>query len=104
MVRPLLDWWSNHVARIEHDTILTLEQATLALSPLGGQATPFDVLRNSWNLDRALVWRTLFLDLGFVSLVAAALLGVTLLTFNRCLGRMDESPWLRGVPRTGPGT
>lgn len=100
VMRPLLNWWSNHVGRLEDATILTIEQATIALSPLGGQATPFDALLNAWNLDRGRVWRGLFLDLAFVSLVAAALLGLTLLTFNRCLGRMDESPRLRGFARS----
>ena len=44
VVRPLLDWWSNHVERIETNTIFAIERASLALSPMGGQSTPCDVL------------------------------------------------------------
>jgi hypothetical protein len=57
-----------------------------------GQVTPREVLVHSWNLQRDLMWRVLLLELALVLMVAAVLLGLALLTFNRCLGRMNESP------------
>jgi len=99
LIRPFLNWWSMHIETIPDTTIFTLEQAMLALSPLGGQATPLEVLVHSWYLQRDLMWRVLLLELVLVFLVAAVLLGLTLLTFNRCLGRMNESPELGRLVR-----
>ncbi len=108
-IRPLLNWWSNHVETISDHMIMTLQRTMIALSPLGGQATPMDVLDNL-DLPRDFTWRVLFLDLALVFVVAAVLLGLTLLTFNRCLGRMNESPdlshrvgeWQRDRRRSRP--
>jgi hypothetical protein len=41
----------------------------------------------------------MLIELVFVAVVAAVFLGLTLLTFNRCMGRMNESPELRRYPR-----
>jgi hypothetical protein len=68
----------------------------MALSPLGGQTVPFDLLLNVFQLNRARVWQALLADVSILALAAAGLLGLTLLTFNRCLGRMDETPGLLG--------
>ena len=100
VIRPLLNWWSLHIETIPDKTSSTLEQALLAFSPLGGQATPLDVLVHSYYLRRDLMWRILFLELALVLLAAAVLLGLTLLTFNRCLGRMNESPELGRLVKT----
>ena len=90
VVRPLLDWWSKHVTYIENGTILTIEQATLALSPLGGQVDP---VRSPAQLlePRPLrrLWKLLLLDAAFVSLVAAVLLGLTLADLQPVPGK-DE--------------
>ena len=99
VIRPLLDWWSRHVAILQGSTILTIEQAAIALSPLGGQSTASDLLMNVWNLDRSAVWKLLLLDAAFVILVAAVLLSLTLMTFNWCMGRMNETPGLRRFVR-----
>ena len=58
VIRPLLNWWSMHVERIPEKTIFTLEQGLLALSPLGGQATPLDILTNAWNVQRDFAWKS----------------------------------------------
>ncbi len=99
VIRPLLNWWSMHVERIPEKTFFTLEQALLALSPPGGQATPLDILTRGWNVQRNFAWKVLLLDLVFLLVVTAFLLGLTLLTFNRCLGRMNESPELSRLVR-----
>jgi hypothetical protein len=96
VVRPLLEWWSLHVKEIPPDTIQALTQRLIALSPMGGQTAPIDtLLMFSINVDRQLSWRVLLLTLGFEAFVALLMLGLTLLTFNRCLGRMNESPEMR---------
>jgi hypothetical protein len=97
--RPLADWWSDHVATLNINTKLLIEQTTLALSPLGGQTVPFDLLLNVFQLNRALICKALLVDVAFVALTAVGLLGLTLVTFNRCMGRMNETPGL--LPRLG---
>jgi hypothetical protein len=99
VIRPFLNWWSKHIETIPQETILTLERAMLALSPLGGQTAPLDELVHNWNLRRGFTWRVLLLELALLLVVAAVLLGLTLLTFNRCLGRVNESPELGHVVR-----
>ncbi len=108
-IRPFLLWWSTHVSKIPDKTHTIFEQSLLALSPLGGQATPFDVLIRC-HIERDVVWEFLLLDVILVIGVAALLLGLTLLIFNRCLGRMNESPdvartirsWQRDRRLAGP--
>jgi hypothetical protein len=95
VIRPLLEWWSLHVNEIPAETIQALTERMIALSPMGGQTAPIDTLMFSINVDRQLSWQLLLLTLGFVTFVALLMLGLTLLTFNRCLGRMNESPELR---------
>ena len=88
--RPLLDslaWGNRWLALDSSQKIL---QALIALSPIGGQTAPFDTLQNFWNANRPLSWTFLLVELAIVALAAAAFLGLTLLTFNRCMGRMNE--------------
>jgi hypothetical protein len=91
VIRPLLEWWSSHFKTIPNEQLHALTQSLLALSPEGGQATPLDTLMHSWNHDRTFAWVVLICELALVILAAAVFLGLTLLTFNRCLGRMSES-------------
>ncbi len=99
VIRPFLNWWSMHIETIPQETIFALARAMIALSPLGGQTVPLDELVHVSNLRRDFTWRVLLLELALVLLVAAFLLGFTLLTFNRCLGRMNESPDLERFVR-----
>jgi hypothetical protein len=94
VVRSLADWWSDQVATLNISTKLLIERATMALNPLGGQTVPFDLLMDVFHLNHAQVWQALLADLAILTLAAAGLLGLTLLTLNRCLGRMDETPGL----------
>jgi ABC-type transport system involved in multi-copper enzyme maturation permease subunit len=70
------------------------------LSPLGAQVSPLDILVHTWNIPRGPRLALLFAPLALVGVMAAALLGLTLLTFNRCMGRMNERARreARGVP------
>jgi ABC-type transport system involved in multi-copper enzyme maturation permease subunit len=90
-IRPILEWWLGAPwGSPEMQWAFTLEQALVALSPMGGQTSPSDILRNGWSSDRTFAWWALLIELAIVVLVAAAFLGLTLLTFNRCMGRMNE--------------
>jgi ABC-type transport system involved in multi-copper enzyme maturation permease subunit len=97
IIRPLLDWWSIHNKAAPDHRNFTLEQTLIALSPLGGQTAPLDGLANYWSSPRDFIWRVLLQELALVFVIAAVLLGLILLTFNRCLGRMSESPSLARV-------
>ena len=52
VIRLFLNWWSMDIKTVRDETILTLEQAMIALSPMSGQTAPRDVLTNTWNLQR----------------------------------------------------
>jgi ABC-type transport system involved in multi-copper enzyme maturation permease subunit len=95
VVRPFLEWWSRHVREMPSDVIFAVCQNLIALSPMGGQTAPFDVLTTSLAVERDFIWKLLLYQLAFLVLLAVLLLGLTLLTFNRCLDRMNESPWDR---------
>jgi ABC-type transport system involved in multi-copper enzyme maturation permease subunit len=95
VVRPLVEWWLVHVRTDNSDVIMVLSQTMIALSPMGSQTAPLDTLRFAQNGHRQFPWQLLCWELAFVAFVALFLLGLTLLTFNRCLGRMNESPELR---------
>jgi hypothetical protein len=47
------------------------------------------------GIARDLSWQLMLIELVFVAVVAVVFLGLTLMTFNRCMGRMNESPELR---------
>ncbi len=113
LIRPFLNWCSVHIMTIPENTITPLEDALVALSPMAGQTYPFDVMRYHLNQSRDFTWRVLFLELVFLLVVAAVLLGLTLLTFNRCLGRISSArtglrAWAGGrrsvAPRPRPET
>jgi ABC-type transport system involved in multi-copper enzyme maturation permease subunit len=94
-VRPLLNWWQRHGGWLDADKNSALFQSLIALSPMGGQVAPFDAITNPWNSERDLSWQLMLIELVFVAVVAVVFLGLTLLTFNRCMGRMNESPEMR---------
>jgi hypothetical protein len=98
-VRPLLYWWQNQRGWLNNDEINALGQSLIALSPMGGQVAPLEMLSNGWNWDRDLLWKHMLFEVGFVAAVAVVFLGLTLLTFNRCMGRMNESPEVRRYVR-----
>jgi ABC-type transport system involved in multi-copper enzyme maturation permease subunit len=100
VLRSLLNWRALQSGRPTNDQINALLESLLALSPLGGQVIPFQMLSNVWNNERDLSWKFLLIELAFVAVVAVVFLGLTLLTFNRCMGRMNESPELRRYLRT----
>jgi ABC-type transport system involved in multi-copper enzyme maturation permease subunit len=91
--------WQNWQARIQCVT-----QSLTSLSPMGGQIIPAQVITGgfvgpyhklSWPIQSGLI-------AGLI-MTAAALLGLTILTFDRCLGRMREGPSTEGVsPGAGP--
>ena len=101
LIRPFLNWWSVHIMTIPDHTISAIEDALIALSPMAGQTFPFDVMRYHFSVPRDFTWRILLLELVFLLVVAALLLGLTLLTFNRCLGRI--SPAQTGLPASAGG-
>jgi ABC-type transport system involved in multi-copper enzyme maturation permease subunit len=86
--------WPNN------DQVQSMIQGVIALSPIGGQVAPLEVLSADWNRDRDLSWKFMFLALLTVALVAVVLLGLALLSFNRCMGRMNESPELKRYLRS----
>jgi ABC-type transport system involved in multi-copper enzyme maturation permease subunit len=94
-IRLFLNWWSVHVERVSDQTINVLQRTLGAFSPMAALEAPASVLTANWNDTRSDIWDALFLALLIVVLAALLLLGLTLLTFNRNLGRMNESPELR---------
>jgi ABC-type transport system involved in multi-copper enzyme maturation permease subunit len=94
-LRPLLNWWNWQGSGQANFEIQTVLQSLIALSPMGGQVTPFEILNFAWNRDRESSWKIMVIELVFVAIVAVVFLGLALLTFNRCMGRMNESPELR---------
>ena len=95
-VRPLLYWWHTRMGwPPNYDEINALGQSLVALSPMGGQVAPIEMLSNGWNWERDLLWKHMLVEVGFVAAVAIVFLGLTLLSFNRCMGRMNESPEIR---------
>jgi hypothetical protein len=95
VVRPLLFWWHTQGSWLSDDKINALLRSLIALSPLGGQVAPFELLTSWWNNERDLSWRFLLIEIAVVATVALVFLGLTLLSFNRCMGRMNESPEVR---------
>jgi len=94
-LRSLLNSQFLKSGRPTNDQINALLQSLIALSPMGGQATPFDMLSNVWNHERDLSWKFMLIEVAVVATVALVFLGLTLLTFNHCMGRMNESPQMR---------
>jgi hypothetical protein len=95
VLRSLLNSRFLNSGWLTSDEINALVQSLTALSPMGGQVTPFNVLSNLWNQERDLSWKYMLIEVGVIGAVALVFLGLTLLTFNRCMGRMNESPDLR---------
>ena len=62
---------------------------------MGGQIAPLEMLSNGWNQERDLSWKFMLIEVAIIATVALVFLGLTLLTFNRCMGRMNESPEMR---------
>jgi hypothetical protein len=98
-VRPLLNWWHNRGNWLNNDELNAITQSLIALSPMGGQITPIEMLSNLWNQDRDLCWKFLSIEVAVIAAVALVFLGLTLLCFNRCMGRMNESPEVRRALR-----
>jgi hypothetical protein len=93
--KRMLQWWLSSGSWLDNDRINALSESLIALSPMGGQIAPFDTLMAGWYHERDLTWKFMLVALGIVAVVAVFFLGLTLLTFNRCMGRMNESPDLR---------
>jgi ABC-type transport system involved in multi-copper enzyme maturation permease subunit len=90
-VSPILQRWSNPRQPEDYDRVFAITQGLIALSPIGGQTAPLDNLRNYWSGTRTLRWWLLLGDVVVVAAYAAFSLGLVLLTFNRCVGRMDQT-------------
>jgi ABC-type transport system involved in multi-copper enzyme maturation permease subunit len=90
-VEPILARWALPRQPEDYDRVFTITQGLIALSPIGGQTAPLDNLSNYWSGTRALRWRLLLGDLAIVAAYAAFSLGLVLLTFNRCMGRMNQT-------------
>jgi hypothetical protein len=75
--------------------VQSLEGGFIAISPFGAQITAPETVERMWYIDREVVWyvQTMLLiaAVGF----SAGLLLLTIKTFNRCLGRMEEEPPVR---------
>ena len=87
-----------------------VEYVASVASPMGSQLLPgVLVLNGAGDADITLIWAGQVVVLAMTAAVAAGLLGLTLATFNRCLGRVSEHPGprrpvvLRPV-RRGSGT
>jgi hypothetical protein len=65
---------------------------------LGGQEEPLGLLMNGREADRSLVWFMLTGAIVLTLLASLFVLGLTLLTFNRCMGRVGERPRKPGQP------
>jgi hypothetical protein len=98
-LRSLLNSQSLRSAWLTGDQINALLQSLTALSPMGGQITPIEMLTNLWNQERDQSWKFMFVEVAVIATVALVFLGLTLLTFNRCMGRMNESPEVRRALR-----
>ncbi|QEH34250.1 ABC-2 family transporter protein [Aquisphaera giovannonii] len=90
-VRLLVWWWNGRVASDFRDASAALELPLGALSPFGGQVAPLELLDRSWIRDRHLLWGLSLACLLVVYLFAAVVLLLTLLAFDRCMGRAGES-------------
>jgi ABC-type Na+ efflux pump permease subunit len=88
--------WFGRFASVQFltrsETRRRLTESLCCLSPLGSQVEPFDTVSFYYRQDSPhwLVWSAHWVDLGLVAALGAALLGLTLATFNRCMGRMPE--------------
>jgi ABC-type transport system involved in multi-copper enzyme maturation permease subunit len=94
-LRSLLNSRQWRTGWLNDDQCQSIIQGLTALSPAGGQVTPFEVLNVAWNRERTFSWEVLLVELAVVAVVALVFLGLTLLSFNRCMGRMNESPELK---------
>jgi ABC-type transport system involved in multi-copper enzyme maturation permease subunit len=72
--------------------LMWLDFSLFSLCPLGGQMAPERMLLDGGAADRAPFW--VFEAVALLAMLAAAalLLGLTLRTFDRCLGRCGERP------------
>jgi ABC-type transport system involved in multi-copper enzyme maturation permease subunit len=83
--------------------IEAVEGGLISFSPFGGQIVSLVVMVNPWNPShRGLLWAIQFGLLGATVAFAGGLLLLTIVTFNRCLGRVDEMP--SAAPPGWPGT
>ncbi|QEH34251.1 ABC-2 family transporter protein [Aquisphaera giovannonii] len=99
-----LAWLLSVYSYDDGGALRILSRSAAALGPLGGQMAPYRVLTGnvfdrgiaSYGYDapsdpgREAYWLCMLGTLSVILLFAAALLGLTLLTFNRCMGRMNE--------------
>jgi ABC-type Na+ efflux pump permease subunit len=89
-----MTWWSRG-----DPVFQTIEGGLVSFSPLAGQISPLVVMVNPYNNSRlGLFWVLQLGLLGATLCFAAGVLGVAVLSFNRCLGRIDEIAW--SVPPT----
>jgi ABC-type transport system involved in multi-copper enzyme maturation permease subunit len=91
-LRSIVNSWQTRYGWWGSEQVHSILQVLTALSPMGGQVTPLEILNVTWDRDRAFSWEVLLVELGVVAVVALLFLGLTLLSFNRCMGRMNESP------------
>ncbi|MFO0908631.1 MAG: ABC transporter permease subunit [Isosphaeraceae bacterium] len=73
------------------NAMMVVNQLMIVPSPLGSQVTPYENLQQYWiSSQRSTIWFVMGLEVVGLFALAAVILGLVLLTFNRCMGRMDE--------------
>jgi ABC-type transport system involved in multi-copper enzyme maturation permease subunit len=92
-VFPLLRRYNRNLASSTDGSYLNaLNQVLICPSPMASQVTPYETLHFHVSNYRPMMWRWQAAELILVLLFAAGMLGLTLSTFNRCLGRVAQQP------------
>jgi ABC-type transport system involved in multi-copper enzyme maturation permease subunit len=99
----VLSWLPGSYSYDAWAEVFVTSRSAVALSPLAGQTAPYNVLSGGiWDRtvdvyyllpsapDREKHWYGLLGTLSVILLFAVAVLGLTLLSFNRFMGRMNE--------------
>ncbi|MFO0952863.1 MAG: ABC transporter permease subunit [Isosphaeraceae bacterium] len=89
VIRPLIQRIRSFNGYYAYDH--ALNQSLICLSPVASQVTPYEILSQYWiGESRKWLWGVLGVEVALTTLLAAALLAATVLTFDRCLGRVPE--------------
>jgi ABC-type transport system involved in multi-copper enzyme maturation permease subunit len=94
--------WLGYKIDGGRDDWIWLVYGLLSLCPLGGQMAPSEMILFQHRLPRLRYWAFAGVSVLAMFALAAVLLGLTLLTFNRCLGRCPERPHGPTHPRRRP--
>jgi ABC-type transport system involved in multi-copper enzyme maturation permease subunit len=91
IITPLLIWLGLF-APGDHRSESFFAEVLASACPIGGQLMPLDAMSPPASENRGAFYLGLALVIVATLIFALLVLGATLVTFNRCLGRMPERP------------